>query len=230
MHERHDANRFLGLLAAGLAILSCSIICGAGCDFIEPGECLGVRELFGPCDPMAIAPGGCNDDLLCKQTKKGNICLPPASAADDFDAAMCAAWRGTMACSNEADTCFLTCAGPDDCEGGTVCDEVAGMCVYPNGEAIEQPEPTNTFGACDDFGACQDGHTCVQRSMSGLSGSICLPACAVCGDADVVDQSSMIGPKLPICIANDLCATPCQAQDDCDGDAVCMDGICVRVD
>lgn len=126
MHERHDANRFLSLLAAGLGILSCSIICGAGCDFIEPGECLSDGELFGPC-----LDGACRPGLTCLAAKHGDICIPPESDAADDDVAECAQWRGYLGCSSNADQCFLQCTEQSECLGGTVCSTDVGQCVYP---------------------------------------------------------------------------------------------------
>jgi hypothetical protein len=133
MHERHNANRFLGLLAAGLAILSCSIICGAGCDFIEPGECLGPGELFGPCKAMK-----CRDGLTCLATIDGDICVPPESDAADDYVAECAYWRGTLGCNQNADQCYLQCHESSECRGGTVCSVEQERCVYPNDTSLAQ--------------------------------------------------------------------------------------------
>ena len=201
-----------------------SIICSAACDWIEPGECLGPGEMFGPCD--LNLPAGCNAGLTCHQADKGDICLPGAVAADDFEAATCAAWRGTMACSKDDDICFLTCDGPDACEGGTVCDETTGMCVYPKPPA--PPVEGEMFGPCIDNETCNGRNTCVVRTHGAIQGTICLPTCGVCDQQDVADLCGFVGPQAPACTSDDLCSVPCASQDDCLGSAVCMQGICLH--
>lgn len=204
---------------------SCSIICGAACDWIEPGECLGVGEIFGPCNP----DGSCSPDLQCIESTKGWICIPGAVAADDWEAATCASWRGDMACSKEKDMCFLGCDGPDACKGGTVCDENAGMCVYPY-ESQVLPDVGESYGPCDARDTCAAGNTCVKRTYGAIAGDICLPACDVCETPEAIEASMSIGNLAPSCTSDNLCATPCSTQDDCLGDAVCMEGICFRTD
>lgn len=223
----HISPKLITTLFAAFSTCS-SIICGMACDFIKPGECAGPGGLFGPCDDHLA--NRCVDDLTCTETKIGNICLPPSSAADDFDVAECAAWRGAMACSQALDSCFLTCDGPDDCEGGTVCDEFAGMCLYPHGDAQTQPDGGEMFGPCNIGGECDDGTTCVERAIAGIKGTICLPTCDVCSSAEVIEESQTIGFTAPACIPNDLCAIHCGSHDDCVGNTMCMDGICMRLD
>jgi len=124
---------FKAPIALLLSALSCSIICG-GCDWIEPGECLDVGQMFGPCAPDAEAPAGCADGLACVEVPEGRICLPQFEAASDPLTAECAAWRGEMSCSESFGLCFLVCDKVNadrDCEGGTVCDDRHGLCVYP---------------------------------------------------------------------------------------------------
>jgi hypothetical protein len=199
-----------------------SIICG-GCDLIEPGECLGEGELFGPC----FETGTCSDGLKCFDATKGWICLPEAAAGDAWETSVCAAWRGDLGCSEDQNICFLACAGPDGCEGGTVCDEVAGMCVYPAKKS--PPGEGEMFGPCWS-GECGEGLTCLARAHGGIDGDICLPSCDVCEDPDSIKESFIIGPMVPACIDGGLCATPCTNQNDCNGDAVCMEGVCFRTD
>ncbi len=221
-------NRIIGLLAGLAAALSCSIICGAACDFIQPGECAGSGGLFGPCDHhLAFL---CLDGLECTETNIGHICTPPASVADDFEVAECAAWRGNMACSIALDSCFLGCDGPDDCKGGTVCDEFVGQCVYPHDGVKPQPAAGEMFGPCDIGGDCENETTCVEQAVGGLKGTICLPTCDMCVNADVIEQSQTIGVAAPACTRDNLCAVHCGNQDDCIGNTMCMNGLCLRID
>lgn len=222
----HITTKLFTAIFATLSTCS-SIICGTACDFIEVGECAGSGGLFGPCDDhLALR---CLDGLTCTETKVGNICTPSSEAADDFGVAECAAWRGMMACSQTLDSCFLACDGPDACKGGTVCDENAGMCVYPY-EPLATPDVGEPFGPCNDDDTCVPDSTCIERTYGAIAGNICLPSCKVCGEPDVILMSGTIGTLAPSCTLDSLCATPCSTQDDCLGDAVCMEGVCFRTD
>jgi hypothetical protein len=220
--------RFPAIITLFFGALSCSIICGTACEFVKVGQCAGPGGLFGPCDDHIF--NRCLGILECTETKIGNICTPPAAVADDFDVAECAAWRGTMACSEALDSCFLACDGPDDCEGGTVCDEFFGQCLYPHDGVQPQPPAGEMFGPCTIGGGCNDGTECVERALGGFKGTICLPTCDVCASAEVIEESQTIGITAPACIPDDLCAIHCGSQDDCTGNSMCMDGLCLRLD
>lgn len=103
------------------------------CDLIEPGECLDVGQMFGPCMPDAEVPQGCAEGLACIEVPEGRICLPGSDVDESDEASECAAWRGEMSCSDAYGLCFLVCDkdDPRDCLGGTVCDDRHGLCVYP---------------------------------------------------------------------------------------------------
>lgn len=114
------------LLLTFATAASCSIICGTACDFIEPGECLGPAELFGPC-----REGTCSDGLSCLTLDLGDICLPPEIAATDDYVVECAQWRGTLGCNQKTDQCYLQCESDSECTGGTLCATDQQRCVYP---------------------------------------------------------------------------------------------------
>jgi hypothetical protein len=193
-----------------IAATCTSIICSAACDFVEPGQCLGEGGLFGPCAPGNV----CVDDLQCVVSDKGWICLPGAKAADDWAAAECASWRGDMACSKDIDRCFLGCDGPDDCKGGTVCDELGGMCVYPHdAESNTCLLPGEDFGPCvGSEGLCGDGLLC----RSTLAGSICVPSCSNgCASRCAATLAAQ-------CDDSGACVQPCDpTKTDCQDGQVC---------
>ncbi len=114
------------IVIALASISSCSIICGAACEFVQPGECLDIGGMFGPCDDDQCGPG-----LLCFGAEAGHICAPPSEAHGEWSVNECAAKVGNLACIESEDFCAPACRPDDPCENGTVCDAQTSLCVYP---------------------------------------------------------------------------------------------------
>lgn len=120
-------------IMAAIAMSTCSIICGSGCDNlmpagIEPG-CGEEGKLFGPCPPDShiCAPG-----LICLDSlPTGTICGIDSGVPTE-EQAMCGDLFGwALDCSFFNDDCQLACASDEDCHGGTVCSTLYGACVHP---------------------------------------------------------------------------------------------------
>lgn len=154
-------------LAALLAASStCSIICGAACEFIPPGACLGLGGMFGRCDD-----GVCASGLLCADRDTGTICLPPAGDAMDDDVQECASLRGTMSCDRSL--CFFGCRNDSECEHGLICDEESQMCVHANSMDDIVPQHGWTLGPCFAQGQCDDPEEDCHADPS-IEGGICI--------------------------------------------------------
>lgn len=117
------------------ALSTCSIICGAACDFAEVGECAGLGGMFGPCDEhLAFL---CLNGLECLSTRTGSACVPPANV-DLGPVEECGSiLGGDVRCSSVDGHCVVSCIdGP--CGGSSVCDPSTRTCVYPHELTTEQ--------------------------------------------------------------------------------------------
>lgn len=137
-----------GLIGA----LSCGIICGAGCDFVLPGECKSEGYLFGPCREGAESPAGCDFGLTCLEVPEGWMCVDLDGEVSPEEQE-CSQWVGPVACSEPLGLCWVTCIenGDADCVGGTVCDDRHKICVYP--KAPDEPSETTTSTGGETTGA-----------------------------------------------------------------------------
>lgn len=118
------------IIAAALVASSCSIICGAACDFEIGYPCMAPRGLFGPCVDNECAPG-----LLCFSSLSGDSCVPPLSAGEAWETSECAAEvGGDLRCAEADGFCSAMCDDDDPdgpCSGGSVCDTNTNTCVHP---------------------------------------------------------------------------------------------------
>lgn len=103
---------------------SCSIICG--CDWGEPGQCIGAGGMFGACNTTQCGPG-----LLCWGTSVGSVCAPRTGFADE-EAEVCGMAMGEnpVLCL-DGDVCVVPCANDSQCINGAVCSVDKGFCVHP---------------------------------------------------------------------------------------------------
>lgn len=192
----------LGLLAAS----SCSIICGAACDWIEPGECMSPGNLFGPC-----VDHQCNGDLSCFTGLAGEMCIRLLDDEIQPDEEVCRKWIGgtTYDCNNIDKACLVHCDNDGQCKGGTVCEEFVGVCLYPYDETDVKPPEGASQGPCDDNlenGCGNPTDQCVEAS-DGV-GNICndplhpehLAPC---------DEAHPVCPNGQVCsVADSICVWP----------------------
>lgn len=111
------------------ATSTCSIICGSGCDPLNPmDEACGVpMGLFGPC-----VAGQCSTGLSCLVTRSGHSCVPHVdNSQDEWSWSACAAEVGhALACFEDDAFCVASCDSDYDCDSAT-CDADTGTCVHP---------------------------------------------------------------------------------------------------
>lgn len=112
--------------AITLAASTCSIICGVGCDWGEPGRCIGAGGPFGACDTVQ-----CGSGLLCWGTAFGSFCAPKTNELTD-EMRVCGEAFGEqdMFCLRN-DVCVVPCDSDDECNNGSVCSTDRGVCVQP---------------------------------------------------------------------------------------------------
>jgi len=95
----------------------------------------GPKDTFGPCGE----DNACNGNI-CLQTKSGTMCAPPCEACmggnqcvEDLSSLGDDVFQCTQ--SGNVSMCSIPCVflNPDvsTCQGGTVCDLDAGVCVWP---------------------------------------------------------------------------------------------------
>lgn len=95
----------------------------------------GPKDTFGPCGE----DNACNGNV-CLQTKSGTMCAPPCEACmggnqcvEDLSSLGDDVFQCTQ--SGNVSMCSIPCVflNPDvsTCQGGTVCDLVTGVCVWP---------------------------------------------------------------------------------------------------
>lgn len=160
------------IFTAALALATCSsIICGAACDFVQPGECLGEAGMFGPC----TANSQCSPGMLCMAATQGSICTPDFETFRGPRADSCAPWEGLVAvtCSDEWLLCYLPCSNDAGCIGGMVCAEDWEMCVHPIHDDDVRPPAGETLGPCSevfDDGCAELGAICLEEK----AGSLCV--------------------------------------------------------
>lgn len=155
----------------------------------------------GACEACAIA-GGAPADGTCAPLS-GTPC-------DDGDACTTgdACQQGT--CAGAA----VTCAAADACHGAGVCDPGTGQCTTP---ALADDTP------CDDGNPCTTASACAAGVCTGTMFVTC-PGVApdACHDAPACDPETGKCAPPPL-----LDGTPCDGDDPCAAESVCVGGACV---
>lgn len=152
-----------------IAVSTCSsIICGAACDWQEPGECFGPTGLFGPCINHE-----CIDGLECFSGLAGEMCVQQARPTPEAEA--CASWVGGTGFFTAKDlwgVWLIGCDSDADCDHGTVCEENIGACLHPYIDENVKPPPGAGLGPCTTEYTC-GYHLDECFVASNGSGTIC---------------------------------------------------------
>lgn len=114
---------------------------GTTCD-PDVGVCVWPKESPFACEPVhGAAFGSCTGATCaggkCLITDSGTMCLPECSSCEDDSACVVGLGGGPdkFICADEGTTCAISCVftspDTDTCVGGTVCDPVEQVCVWP---------------------------------------------------------------------------------------------------
>lgn len=167
----------------------------------EVSVCGDLGMLFGPC----VDGNACVPPFACNNSTKGHMCIPPFWYVDIHfsEISNCLSEvGGALDCDTlQKSWCQIGCGF--GCDGKTICDANASICVYPYDDDVF--DPGETLGPCmnpDLLCLVQEDECMVPLNVSG---SICVPpggeglvACA--SDVECTTPGMICAQDLGFCV------------------------------